>query len=239
MGATPGRRSDEGQVTSGGQFPAVVDWILGGLIVLAGLVTAGGGLVMALFIEQDVIEEGVESGELTVTLGTDELSAADSVTVTEAVVRWSEIGLVLTGGALILAGVGYVLLRQRAHSRATREEPAKSYATSAVSGSVVTALFSFIAISPVLGGGLAGYLEHDASGRSTSVGALAGLLPALVIAIPTAFVLAGLVDGLLTVGESGWASLLGLVLVLTVLFVTVVSAALGALGGYIGGRLAA
>ncbi|WP_247731093.1 DUF5518 domain-containing protein [Halovivax limisalsi] len=240
MGETSGRRSDGERATDGRRFPAIVDWILGGLIVLAGLFAVAGGIALAAFVDRAAIVDGVESGEVTVMLGTEELSPADSVAVTEAVVRWTELGLVVTGAALVVAGVAFVVLRRRAHNRATGADPADSDATAAVIGAVATALFSFAApVAPVIGGAVAGHLVHDDSGRSIGVGALAGLLPALAIAIPSGFVLAGLVDGLLAVGEGGWASLLAVVLVLTVLFVAVVSAALGAVGGYVGGRLAA
>lgn len=239
MGATPGERpSVDERRQRAARFPLFVDWLLGGLVVLTGLSAMVGGGMLRLFVDQSVLIEEIEAGRITVTLGTTDLSDAETLEVTEAVVRWSEIGLFVTGALLVLAGLAYILLRHRAHRRATADEPASSYGTVAVIGAFMTAVLSFIPISPALGGAIAGYLERTSSGRSVSVGALAGLLPALLTVAVTLFVLGGLVAGLLAVGEGAWAIGVGAVLVLAALFVAIVSAALGALGGYVGGRLA-
>lgn len=239
MGATPGERPnvDERRRTAA-RFPLFVDWILGGLVVLTGLSAMVGGGMLRLFVDRSVLAEEIEAETITVTLGTTELSDAETLEVTEAVVRWTEIGLLATGALLVLAGLAFIVVRHRAHRRATAEEPASSYGTVAVIGAFVTAVLSFVPISPAFGGAIAGYLERTSSGRSVSVGALAGLLPALLTVAVTLFVLGGLVSGLLAVGEGSWAMFVGAVLVLAALFVAIVSAALGALGGYLGGRLA-
>lgn len=239
MGATSGDRPNvDERRQRAARFPLFVDWILGGLVVLAGLSAMVGGGMLRLFVDRSVLVEEIEAGTITVTLGTTELSDAATLEVTEAVVRWTEVGLFVTGGLLVLAGLAYVLLRHRAHRRATADEPASSYGTVAVIGAFVTAILSFIPVSPAFGGAIAGYLERTSSGRSVSVGALAGLLPALLAVAVTLFVLGGVVSGLLAVGEGSWAVAVGAALVLAVLFVAIVSAALGALGGFVGGRLA-
>lgn len=239
MGATPGERPGvEERRQRARRFPLFVDWLLGGIVVLTGLTAMVGGGMLRLLVDRSVLVEGIDAGEITVTLGTTDLSDAETLEVTEAVVRWTEIGLLVTGALLVLFGLAYILVRHRAHRRATADEPASSYGTVAVIGAVFTAVLSFIPISPVFGGAIAGYLERTSSGRSVSVGALAGLLPALLTVAVTLFVLGGLVAGLLAVGEGTWAIVVGAVLVLAALFVAIVSAVLGALGGYVGGRLA-
>jgi hypothetical protein len=239
MGATPGERpTAEKRRRTGARFPVFVDWILGGLVVLTGLSAIVGGGMLRLFVDRSVLVEEIEAEAITVTLGTTELSDAETLEVTEAVVGWTEIGLLATGVVLVLVGLAYIVVRHRAHRRATAEEPASSYGTVAIIGAFATAVLSFIPISPALGGALAGYLERGSSGRSVSVGALAGLLPALLAVAVTLFVLGGLVAGLLAVEEGAWAIAVGAALVLAALFVAIVSAALGAVGGYVGGRLA-
>lgn len=239
MGATSGERpSVDDRRQRAARFPLFVDWILGGLVVLTGLSAVVGGGMLRLFVDRSVLVEEIDAGTITVTLGTTDLTDAETLEVTEAVVRWSEIGLLVTGAILVLAGLAYIIVRHRAHRRATAEEPASSYGTVAVIGAFFTAVLSFIPISPVFGGAIAGYLERTSSGRSVSVGALAGLLPALLTVAVTLFILGGFIAGLLAIGEGTWAIVVGAVLLLAALFVAIVSAVLGALGGYVGGRLA-
>ncbi|MFC7059279.1 DUF5518 domain-containing protein [Halovenus salina] len=71
------------------------------------------------------------------------------------------------------------------------------------SGGVVTAFFSFVGISAVVGGALAGYLEGGGSDRTTTVGAVAGLLPALPALVIGLFTVVGLYSGLQDIGQTG------------------------------------
>lgn len=238
MGATPGERPNVDERRTAARFPLFVDWLLGGLVVLIGASAMVGGGLLRLFVDRPVLAEAIDAGTITVTVGTTELSDAETLEVAEALVAWSEIGLLVTGALLVLAGLAFVVVRHRAHRRATADQPASSYGTVAVIGAIVTAALSVIPISPALGGAIAGYLERTGSGRSVSVGTLAGLLPALLPVAFTPFVLGGVVSGLLAVGEGAWAVVVGAALVLAALFVAIASAALGALGGYVGGRLA-
>ncbi|MFB6196905.1 MAG: DUF5518 domain-containing protein, partial [Halobacteriaceae archaeon] len=93
-------------------------------------------------------------------------------------------------------------------------------------------------LSPIVGGGLAGYLEHHDGGRTIGVGALSGVLamiPGLSILL---FVTIGMFIGLSGIQASGLGIFTVTIMVLVMLFVTAYGAILGALGGLIGGRLA-
>lgn len=100
----------------------------------------------------------------------------------------------------------------------------------AVVGAVVTVLTSFLPLSPVLGGAVAGYLQRR---DGFAVGALSGLLAAiplvllmgLFLGVVTAFLGFGAPRGLFGVGFLG-VLFLGLLVVYSVLF--------GAAGGYLG-----
>lgn len=104
----------------------------------------------------------------------------------------------------------------------------------AVIGAVVTVLTSFVPVSPVIGGAVAGYLQRR---DGLSVGALSGVLAAiplvalfgLLLTFFGVFLGFGAPTELLAFGALG---LFGLLLVFAVL--VLISALLGALGGLLG-----
>lgn len=239
MGSTPAEGAGwEGHPTADGPLPEFVDWILGVVIALTGLLSIVGWSGLAFLVDRDGLAEGIEDDTVTVTLGTTELTDAEALEVADAVVSWTGTGLLVTGLGMVLVAVRYVVVRHRAHGRARAGEPVDSYGTYAVVVAVVTVVFSFVPFSPVLGGALAGYLERAESERTVSVGTLAALLPFLPVLVILAFVLGGVVAGLLAVGQAGEAIVVGAALLFTVLLVVTIGAALGALGGYLGGRIA-
>jgi hypothetical protein len=108
----------------------------------------------------------------------------------------------------------------------------------AVTGATASAVLSFVPFSAILGGGVAGYLGRQDTGQSTSVGAASGLLyslPGLVIVL---FVTIGLYFGLGAVAEAGLGVVVVAVMVFVMLLVAAYGVGIGALGGFIGGRLA-
>ncbi|ELY50552.1 DUF5518 domain-containing protein [Natronococcus jeotgali] len=101
-----------------------------------------------------------------------------------------------------------------------------STALNAVIGGVVGIVLSFVPLSPVLGGTVAGYLEGGDTDDGLKVGAFAGLVALLPIALVGFFVLVLLVGG--TPAAFGILGLVGL------FFVAIYTVGLGALGGAIG-----
>lgn len=105
----------------------------------------------------------------------------------------------------------------------------------AVIGAVVTVLTSFVPVSPVIGGAVAGYLQQR---DGPTVGALSGVFAAiplvavfgLFLAAFAAFLGFGTPTGLFAIPPV--FGLLGLLLLFAVL--VVISALLGALGGLLG-----
>ncbi|SIR65279.1 DUF5518 domain-containing protein [Natronorubrum thiooxidans] len=228
----------EGHPVGRSPLPEFVDWLFGAIIALSGLFLVVGGSALVFLVDRTLLAEGVEDGTITVTVGTTELTDAETLTVADAVVSWTGPGLLLTGVGLVLFAVGYVVARHRAHRQAGTDDPVSSYGTFAVLGAVTTVVLSFIPVSPAVGGALAGYLERGESDRTVSVGTLAGLLPMLPVIAILLFVFGGLVTGLLAIEQAGNAIVVGTVVLLSVLLVATVGAGLGALGGYVGGRLA-
>lgn len=102
-------------------------------------------------------------------------------------------------------------------------------------GAAVTLLTSFLGVSPVLGGGVAGYLQEESRQRGALVGALCGALASIPIAglLMLVFVL-----GIAVPFADPGLALGGLGIVVVVVIVSVLVAAwnvaLGAVGGYLG-----
>lgn len=152
-----------------------------------------------------------------------------------AVVSWTGIGLLVTGIAMVLGAISYVLLRPRAYRR---DGPVNAYATNALLGGVSSVLLSFLPFSSAIGGALAGYLERGESERTLSVGALSAPLAAAPLLVILTFVSIGLVSGIDAVQQSGIAIVVGAAMLLGLMVLATVGAGLGGLGGYVGGQFA-
>ena len=239
MSSTPtDQRRLEDHPIADGPLPELLDWVLGAIVGLAGLMAIVGSSALIFLVDRDVIAEGIEEEAVTVTVFTTELTDAEAVDLAAAVLSWTGIGLAVTGLGMLAFAVWFVVKRHGAHRRARTGEPVGSYSTFALLGAVTAAFLSFIPLSPALGGALAGYLERGESERIVSVGAVSGLLVVLPLLSLLVFVLVGLVTGMLAVDQAGAGIVVGAGMVLGAAFVATVSIGLGALGGYVGGTFA-
>lgn len=220
------------------RLPEFIDWLLGALIAITGATFIIGGSSLELFIDREMLAEDIEEGTITVTVATAELTEAEMVEVADAIVSWTAIGLLTVGLGMVLFALGYIVVRHRAHRRARQGDSIRSYGSYAVLGALATSVLSFVPISPVFGGALAGYLERGESNRTISVGALAGILPMIPVLGLILFVLGGVISGMLAVGEDAIAMFFAGTIVLIILVLATVGAGLGAVGGYAGGRIA-
>lgn len=239
MGTTESSDESNGAPPAIGRpLPEFVDWIAAAVIALAGMALTVGGSALTFVVDRELLEEGIESGQITVIVFQRDLTRAEMLEFSLEVITWTGIGILVTGVGLVLFAIGYVVVRHREHHQSADDAPVGSYRTFAVLGAVATTVLSFIPFSPVLGGGIAGYLEHYETERSVSVGALSGFLamaPGLVILV---FVIVGLFSGLSAVGATGLGIVAAATMLLVLLFVGAYGAGLGALGGFSGGRLA-
>lgn len=220
-------------------LPEYVDWIVAVIVAIGGLFLTIGGTVLWPVIDRDLIADGIESGQITVGFVERELSRAEMLEFVLAIVDWTGIGLLVTGIGLVLFAIIYAIVRHRAHARAGDGESAGTFRSYAVTGAAASAVLSFIPFSPIVGSGLAGYLGHQDTGRSTSLGAFSGflyVLPGLVILL---FLSVGFFTGLADVDESGLGFVVVAVMLLALLVTAAYGAGVGALGGFLGGRIAA
>lgn len=218
--------------------PAFVDWLLAALVALCGLSVIATGSALALFVDREALATAIEEESITVTVGTTELTDEEAVLVAETAIAWTGTGLLAVGAVTILFGLGFLVFRHRQRRRSQADGTSSAYWTYALLGGVITAAFSFVPFSPALGGAVAGYLEHDERHRSVSAGALAGLLPLLPIIGFLIVAIGGLMDGLLTIGESSMAMVVAVMMLISLLFLVIYTVGLGAVGGYIGGHVA-
>lgn len=234
--------ADSGSSSAASAFeppiPGYVDWIVAAIIALGGLFLTIGGSVLVFVMNREFLAEGIESGQISIGLVDRELSRAEMLEFVAAIVDWTGFGLLLTGIGLVVFALGYAIVRNRRHAQTDDGDSAGTFRSYALTGAAASAVLSFVPFSPILGSGLAGYLGHQDTGHSTSVGAFSGflyVLPGLVVLL---FLTIGLFVGLSNVGEAGLGYVLFAVMLLVMLIVSAYGAGIGALGGFIGGRLA-
>lgn len=215
-------------------MPPVVDYLVAAFVSLLGLALLAGGSVVTFLIDRSLIADAVADGSLR----SDLLSNADLVEVGSSLVTWTGMGLIATGAVMAIGGVAYAIVRRRAHRAAATGTPRSDYVANALVGAAVSALLTFVPFSPAIGGALAGYLERGASERTVSVGALSGVLMMAPVLSILAVLTGGLVFGALAIDAAALALGLGAVMLFALLVVAVTGAGLGALGGYIGGKIA-
>ncbi|EJN59385.1 hypothetical protein SAMN04487950_1122 [Halogranum rubrum] len=119
----------------------------------------------------------------------------------------------------------------------TTPRAGKTY-TNALLGAVATIVLSFVPFSPVLGGGIAGYLQHGTRGEGVKVGAISGVIatiPVVGIVLLAASLFTIVPAGSDVLGLAIGGLVLGLV---TFLVAGIYTVGLAALGGYIGAYLA-
>jgi hypothetical protein len=240
MTSEPSTTSHSERATSafGSPLPEYVDWIVAAVIAFGGLTLTVGGSALAFVVDRDLLEAGIQSGEITVVVVERELTEAQMLEFTLGIVDWIGIGLLVTGVGLVLFALGYVFVRHRAYGQAGEGEPVGSTRSYAVVGAVATAILSFIPFSPLVGGGVAGYLAQSDTGRSVSAGGLSGFLAMLPALSILGFLIVGIYTSLATIGEAGLGIVAAAAMLLVVLFVAAYGAGLGALGGFLGGRFA-
>lgn len=214
--------------------PGVLDWILGGLIVLGGLLFALAGAVAFTVIDRERLETAVTAEDVDI----EGMTEPEFVELVMSLVTWIGAGLVVTGLAMVVLGAAYVVHRRRVRERAAAGEPTSDFIAHALVGAMVSGVTSFVPFSPVIGGGLAGYLERGDSERTISVGTASAVLMSAPFLVLGLFGAAGLTSGFAAIDDGGPGAVMAVVVVVAGAFSLGFAAVLGAVGGWIGGKLA-
>lgn len=220
-------------VRPSGPISKLVDWVTAALLVFGGLLFATAGAGLYSLADQSRIASWVAEGQLTST----ELTDAELIDTTQALLTWGGLGMAVTGVLLLLGGAGYLLYRSRMRARTDSNDP--DSITLATIGAVVTIVTSFVPLSPILGGLVSGYLRDGDGADGARIGAYAGLAAAVPFALLGLFLLGGIGIATAELGLGGLGVFVGLALVFSFGVGAAYLVGLSALGGYIGVSLAA
>jgi hypothetical protein len=228
-----GRSAADGGPTEGHDpVPAVVDWLLGILFGVIGLLLTAVGTGIFAWVDQSLIAEFVAEEDVQV----NGLTQSEFVTASGPFLDWLAVGIVLSGLVFVVGAVAFLVSRRRTRRRVTQEGGSTAtFWACAVYGAVTTVLVSFIPGSAILGGGTAAYIyDGDSSVRA---GAAAGLIGAILTIPFMAFLAVGLLDGAGAIGASAGGALLVAFVVGAQLLAMVLNVSFGALGGYLADRV--
>lgn len=216
---------------TGKPLSRTVDRLVAGVLLVVGAAFAAAGAFVAGFADRTQIAAWVAEGRLTSTDMTD----AELVDATFAVLWGGGIGVAITGVLLVAGGIAFLVLQSRARRRFETTGELTGNATSmAILGALVTVGASFVPFSPVVGGAVAGYLRSSTAASAVRTGALAGVLatvPVLAVYAAITWRLLGTATGLTGLV----AVVFGVTLLVAVAYMTVLSA----LGAHLGDTVAA
>ena len=108
----------------------------------------------------------------------------------------------------------------------------------ALLGAVITVVTSMIPFSPLIGGGVAGYLHDSGTGRGMRVGAVSGAIASLPLAAIFLFMFTIMSFGTISTGEVAGPLFVVILVGAVLLFAALYMVGLSALGGYLGAAYA-
>ncbi|GAA0679880.1 DUF5518 domain-containing protein [Natronoarchaeum mannanilyticum] len=218
---------DSPRVEGSGALNAIFDAIVALLIAVPGLGAASAGVAVYRSADAATAEEIVAELEVTATTMTD----AELVDAIHSLMVWGGLGLAVTGAVLVVAGIAFAAYSRRVRRRLEGTGLViDDRIVLAVVGAVVSAVTSFVPFSPLVGGGVAGYVRRGSSGDALRIGALAGI----ALAAPYALLLVFLAGGAFAAN----AVTLGLLIVAMLAISSAITVVLSAIGGYAGSAIA-
>jgi len=202
-----------------------IEWLISAVLAIVG----GLGALLGVFLSR--IADRELSADIVAEMETRSnwYSPAETADILYNLMVWGSYGLIVTGGLIVVAGVGFQLYRNRLRREPAGPQPDTK--TNIFLGGLATIVASFLPFSPVFGGMVTGYLEHREGGSSLGGGGLSGLVATLPAVVMGGFLAVGLV--------LADAAVIAIVLVCGLVATVTISVALGAVGGYIGDRLIA
>ena len=226
-----------------------IDWGVPALLLVGGLLAGLLASVLLGAADRVWITSLVADGTLT----SSDLTDAQLIDVSTALLWWAGIGLLVIAGLMLVGGVAFGLSRRRTrHTRLAGEDTGPGTAANgpdtaangpdtaanAIAGGVTSVVLSVVPFAPVLGGLVAGYLQGGSPREGMRIGAMAGAIAAIPLAVLFTFLLVGvvLVAGDLALGGTTLVVAVGLSVGLLGAIAYMI--ALGAVGGYVGVDLA-
>lgn len=214
--------------------PGVVDWLLGAVLGVIGLVMSAVGILIYAEVDRASIADAVAQEDVQV----NGLTKSEFVTAADPFVDWLAVGIGLTGFITVIGAVWFVFARRRTRKQVSKEGgTTATFWGCAVYGGALTALISSVIpfVSGIGGGAGAAYL-HDGDSHART-GAAAGAIGS-VLMIPFLVCLAiGMVAGGEAIDESAAGVFFAALITGGGLIAGAISAGLGALGGVLAGRL--
>ena len=201
-----------------------VDWLVTALLVLGGLLVATFGAFLNAAADRAEIAALVADGTIQSTV----LSDAELVDISYALAWWGGVGLATVGLLLLVGGVVFFAYRRRERRRRAELGLAgPDTTTNAIVGAIVSVVTSFVPLSPVLGGLVAGYLQKGSRMD-------AGLVAAAPIALLFVSLIIGLFGVSTEVGAGFEAGLVAVALAVAAIVSALYLVVLSAIGGYFG-----
>jgi hypothetical protein len=231
--ATRASRTARDQVTAETiPFSRTLEWVLTIGMVLVGAVFISLGTALSQFADTDRIATWVADGAIVST----ELTDAELIDATFALIWGGGIGLAATGGIVIVGGLVFLGLQTRARRRTeTAGRPHPSTVGTAILGALVTLVTWFVPFSPVIGGAVTGYVAGTSRREAMGTGSLAGLFAT----VPVVVVSAAVTWALLVESTAGVSVFVGFMLTISLLLGIAYMVGLSAVGGYLGSSFAA
>jgi hypothetical protein len=222
MGSTASPKQNQTEPNETVVFDRLVDWAIGAILALVGLLGAALGGALFYAANRPAIADLIRNSEF----DSEVLTEAEAIDALVAVGQWTGLGLVFAGLLTVLVGIAVVIV----HGRARRAGQSTPRWIVALVGGLVGILLGFLPFSPGIGGAVAGYLDPNRAASGLAIGTIAGLFAAVPMVIVATFASVGLVVGL--PGEL----MLAVVTVLSMVFVFTAAfgIALSAGGGYVG-----
>lgn len=209
-------------------FDRLLDWGIGTLLGIVGLLGTLGGAALYYTVDHSDVATLIYNSEFQ----SDVLTEAEAIDALFALGQWGGIGLGIAGGITILVGIAVVV----AHGRARQSGRGTPRWILGVVGAVVGTILGFIPFSPIVGGAAAGYLDPTQNTSGTGAGTLAGVFASLPLLIVAGFAGVGLFTGLPVEVAATATVILVIGVLISLLYLVVLSAIGGYLGGWIRGR---
>lgn len=206
-------------------FRRPIDWAIGAILSIAGVLIALGGIALYYGVTRPDITDYVHSSEFQSEVLTD----GEAIDALVALGQWSGIGLLVAGGLLVLIGIAVVI----AHRRARHDNRSTPNWILGVVGALIGSLLSFIPLSPILGGAAAGYLNPNPETRGLGIGILAGVFGSLPLFVVIIFASIGLIVSVPSETATAVVTVVSVALFLILPYFV----GLSAIGGYLGGWL--